>query len=106
MTTFVTGASGHLGTNLVRTLLEQKKSVRVLLYPNDNNTSMEALDVERVYGDLRDQRLLEDAVRNCKQIYHLAAFLSIRYGDEQKLFDINVLGARKLFQAALLSWVT
>ncbi len=105
MTTFVTGATGHLGITLVRTLLDRKEPVRVLLRPNSNNTFVEALDVEPAYGDLTDRQFLESALRGCSRIYHLAAFVSIRYGDEQKLFDINVLGARKLFQAALKSGV-
>lgn len=54
MTILVTGAAGHLGANLVRRLLEEEPSVRVLLREGSNNTAVEGLDVEKVYGDLRN----------------------------------------------------
>jgi len=105
MTTLVTGAAGHVGTNLVRALVEKKESVRVLLRRSGNNNSMESLDVERVYGDLRDRKSLEEVVRGCQYIYHLGALISIRYGDERNLFETNVLGTRKLLQCALKAGV-
>ena len=49
----VTGASGHLGGNLVRALLEQGKRVRVLIY--QDRRAIEGLEVETVRGDILDQ---------------------------------------------------
>ncbi|MBW4634021.1 MAG: hypothetical protein KME30_19580 [Iphinoe sp. HA4291-MV1] len=52
------GGSGHLGANLVRHLLADSHSIRVLLREGSNNTALDGLDIERVYGDLRDFLLL------------------------------------------------
>ncbi len=95
----VTGATGHLGSNLVRALLDRGANVRLLLRKSSSNHEVEGLDVEHVFGDLADAKSLHDAVKGCDQVYHLAAFVSIRSGDRPQLFDINVLGTRRLMQA-------
>lgn len=95
----VTGATGHLGANLVRELLKRGEDVRVLLRKSSSNHEVEGLAVERVFGDLADAQSLFDAVQGCERVYHLAAFVSIRSGDRPHLFDINVLGTRRLMQA-------
>jgi len=41
MTTLVTGASGHLGANLVRALLERGEKVRVLIRKESNNSAID-----------------------------------------------------------------
>ena len=99
MTTLVTGASGHLGANLVRALLDRSEKVRVLIRKGSNNAAIDGLDVEHAYGDLRDKQSLIDAVKGCDYVYHLAAFVSIRDGDRKELYDVNVLGTRDLMQA-------
>jgi nucleoside-diphosphate-sugar epimerase len=96
----VTGANGHLGANLLRRLLADGEPVRLLLRPGSDNSSVEGLNVERVYGDLRDPGSLEPAVNAVTQIYHCAAQISTVSGGEQELFANNVLGTRNLLQAA------
>lgn len=100
MTTLVTGGTGHIGNNLVRALLAGGEKVRVLLRRTSPTRALEGLDVDRFYGDLRDERSLEKAVEGCDRMYHLAAMISIREADRQQMFDINVLGARRLMRAA------
>ena len=100
MTTLVTGGSGHVGANLVRTLLQRGERVRVLLRHGSNNAALEGLQVEHAYGDLRDRRSLQAAIDGCDCIYHLAALISIRNADHQAIFDTNVLGTRKLLETA------
>ena len=48
----LTGANGHLGANLLRRLLADGAAVRVLLRPDSDNSSVDGLGVERVFGDL------------------------------------------------------
>ncbi len=99
MTTLVTGATGHLGANLVRQLLIRDEKVRVLLRKKSRNLEVVGLDVETAYGDISDLESIKKAVFGCERVYHLAAFVSIRSGDRDKLYDINVLGTRRVMQA-------
>ncbi len=104
MTILVTGASGHLGANLVRRLLGDGHSVRVLLREGSNNAAVNGLDVERVYGDLRDLTGIKAAVRGCDRVYHCAAKVSTLDGNpllKREIYDCNVLGTIHILQAAL-----
>src|SRR5690349_12624697 len=102
----ITGASGHLGANLVRRLLGDGHEIRVLLRTRGNNTALDGLDVERVYGDLRDPSSLATAVRGCERIHHCAALLSTTAGNEREIFDCNVIGTRNLLRAAMEAGVS
>ncbi|MCI0486760.1 MAG: NAD-dependent epimerase/dehydratase family protein [Blastocatellia bacterium] len=77
----VTGASGHLGANLVRRLLDEGYPVRVLLREGSDRGAVEGLAVERVFGDLRDFPATRAAVAGCGRIYHCAAKLSTIEGE-------------------------
>jgi nucleoside-diphosphate-sugar epimerase len=100
---FLTGASGHVGANLVRKLLDDGARVRVFLRPKENNAALEGLDVERVYGDLRDINATREAVAGCHGVFHTAAHVSTIEGDDdhrRDVFESNVIGTRNVLQAA------
>ncbi len=100
---FVTGAAGHVGANLVRRLLDDGVRVRVLLRRGENNESVEGLDVERVYGDIRDLNATREALAGCHGVYHTAAMVSTIDGDDdhrRDVFESNVIGTRNVLQAA------
>lgn len=99
----VTGASGHLGANLIRRLLADGEEVRVLLVEGHNNEGVRGLDLETVHGDLRDPTSTRAAVRGCRRVYHCAARVSTIYGTarhKREIFEINVRGTRNLLRAA------
>lgn len=99
MAILVTGAAGHLGGNLVRALLEQGRSVRVLIHRD--RRAIQDLDVEIVQGDVRDLDGLRQAFRGCKVVYHLAAAISLGMKDWPRLDEVNVRGTRNVVQACL-----
>jgi len=100
MTTFVTGGTGHVGANLVRALLARGEGVRALVRPGSDQRPFDGLDLERVEGDLRDVPTLERAMAGCDRAYHVAAFVSLRKGDADEIFNSNVLGTRYVLSAA------
>ena len=92
----VTGASGHIGANLVRELLGRGYEVVVLI--RKTSDALEGLDVVRVYGDLIDRQSLCNAFNGVEQVYHLAAFISIKSGDNDQLELVNIEGTRNVLE--------
>ncbi len=99
MTVAVTGASGHVGANLVRALLEEGRDVRVLVH-NDTK-ALEGLDVEKVEGDLHDEAALRRLVKDTEAVYHTAAKISLLNNNYAPLRRINVDGTRNVMQACM-----
>jgi nucleoside-diphosphate-sugar epimerase len=104
--TLVTGATGHLGANLVRRLLLDGHRVRVLLRPQHDARAVDGLDLERAYGDIRDPASLNMALQGCARVFHCAAMISITAGSEQEIYETNVLGTRNVLAAAAHAGVT
>ncbi len=98
MTAVVTGASGHLGANLVRALLARGRRVRCLL--RRDTRAVEGLAVERAAGDVRDPASLERAFAGASTVFHLAAVVSISGGRGGLVEETNVAGARNVARAA------
>lgn len=97
---FVTGATGHIGANLVRALLASGTRVRAFVLPDTDLAAVEGLDVEVVRGDVRDRDAVTRAMAGCGAVYHLAACISMRRLDRRKLFDVNVVGTANVMHAA------
>jgi len=97
----VTGASGRLGSNLAKQLLDRGEKVRALVVPNDPaEKSLAGLDVETVYGDLRDEKLVDQAVDGCDAVAHCAAVMGVPEGmSPHTFYDINCRGSFNVFQA-------
>ena len=93
----VTGASGHIGANLVRELIH--RGYRVVTLIRQTSSALEGLDVVKVDGDILDIQSLRKAFRDVEQVYHLAAYISIQGGDNEKLELINVEGTRNVMAA-------
>ena len=101
MKVLVTGGAGHLGANLLRRLLAAGNcEIRALARRADHNEGLEGIDVEVVWGDLRDLESLRAAVKGVDRIYHAAAQISTVDGNEDELFENNVIGTQNLLLAA------
>jgi len=98
--TLVTGASGFVGNNLVRHLLQLGRSVRALA--NGNNESLDGLDIERVDGDIREPAAMKRAMRKIDVVYHVAAAISIDNDERRRQLEtVNVAGTANVVEACL-----
>ena len=109
----ITGATGLLGSYVLKQLLDSNEPVRALVHRKKSmhklhrmfeatGTSLESLKkVEWVEGDLLDYFSLLDAMKGVEKVYHCAGFVSFSPFDKDKLEKINVQGTANVVNAAL-----
>ena len=97
MTVVVTGASGHIGLNLVRALVAEKRSVRAMVH--HNHQVLDGLGVEIVTGDVTDMASLTRALEGADVVYHLAGVISLLRIEWPLVEKINMQGTRNVIEA-------
>lgn len=97
MKTVVTGASGHVGVNLVRALVSRGREVRVLSHAC--NVGLEDLPVELCQGDVCAVNSLIEAFSGADVVFHLAAHVSILMSDWSRCSAINMGGTANVVEA-------
>ena len=100
MTTLVTGATGLLGNNIVRLLLERGVPVRALVRETADPRPLDGLDVDAVEGDLLDPVSLQQACQGVSEVVHAASFVAIGRTAAAAAQRINVDGTKALAAAA------
>jgi dihydroflavonol-4-reductase len=103
MKTLVTGATGHIGVNLVLALLSRGREVRILVH--SKSWPLETSGLDMVSGDICDSDSLKPAFQGIDSVYHLAAHISIAGDQWSSLEKTNVIGTRNIVQACLNSGV-
>jgi dihydroflavonol-4-reductase len=103
MTIAITGASGHVGGNLVRELLRRGERVRIMVHRD--TAAVDGLAADTVRGDLLNVRSLVDLVQGADMVFHLAASISIDGGQDGRVRTINVEGTRNVVEACVKSKV-
>ncbi len=101
MKALVTGATGFLGAHIVRELLADGVSVRVLARRGGDRGNLAGLDVEISEGDLLDKKSLAVAVKGCDTLFHAAADYRLWAKEPGVMYAANVDGTRNILQAAL-----
>ena len=100
MKTLLTGATGFLGSAVLRQLVEDGQNVRVLARPNGDRRNIEKVACEVIEGDLNDIPSLQMAVAGCDALFHVAADYRIWTPNPSELYRTNDLGTVELFRAA------
>ncbi len=100
VTALVTGATGFVGSAVVRALLAGGETVRVLVRPGSDRRNLDGLAVEPVEGDLTDPHSLDRAVAGCSALFHVAADYRLWVPKPAEIHRANVEGTRDLMLAA------
>ena len=105
---FITGASGLLGSYLIKDLLKQENLQLISLYRSQKSsllTEEEIARVQWIQGDLLDVDLLMEAMQGCSQVYHCAGLVSFNPSRAEDLMKINVEGTANMVNVALATGI-
>ena len=96
----VTGGTGLVGNNVIRTLLGQGRKVRALVREHCDPRPLADLDVELTQGDLTQADRMQRACQDVGAVVHAAGYLHIGWTGLEKARAINVEGTRHVAEAA------
>ena len=98
----ITGAAGHLGSTIVRKLVQEGKAVRALIFPGDRSAEVLPEEVERVSGDVREKQSLGTFFNNPtgrpQILIHCAGIVTIASAYNQSVYDVNVIGTQNILE--------
>lgn len=101
MKVLVTGASGFVGSHVAQKLVEAGHEVRVLRRAISPTRLLEGLPLETEIGDVTDPASLDQAVRGCEAVFHVAGLVAFWRGNNEALYKVNVEGTRNIVSACL-----
>jgi len=101
MKKLVTGATGFVGSAIARELLKDGEEVKVFVRKTSDTRNIDKLDVEKVFGDIRDSESMMEALKNCDTLFFTAAYFAHWAPDPKLLYEVNVGGTKATLKAAL-----
>lgn len=94
----ITGATGFIGTNLVKSLADDGRQITVLVRNNRKINLFKGLNIEIKQGDLLDKESLKSFIRGNECLIHLASVISSR--NQEDYSRVNVEGMKNIVEAS------
>ncbi|KPJ64250.1 hypothetical protein AMJ44_13100 [candidate division WOR-1 bacterium DG_54_3] len=106
MKTFITGATGFIGTHLVKRLAQTEHELRCLVRKTSDVHTLKELGVALITGDVTDKDSLLEGMKGCDWVVNLANIYTFWEPDKQIYTDVNVGGTRNVMECALETGVS
>jgi len=100
MSVMITGATGFIGSRLALALAGRGEDVHVLSRPGSLSKVPVHERIKIFVGDIESSSSLDEAIRGCSGVYHMAACTGVWYRDVGRHSRINVEGTRRVLYAA------
>jgi dihydroflavonol-4-reductase len=100
MKIFITGATGFIGTHLIRRLAQTDHEMLCLVRETSNVQELEKLGVSTVRGDVSNKDSLLAGMKGCDWVIHLANIYSFWEPDKRVFSEVNIKGNRNVMESA------
>ncbi|MBK8403264.1 MAG: NAD-dependent epimerase/dehydratase family protein [Saprospiraceae bacterium] len=97
----VTGATGHIGNNLVRLLCTQGHQVRAAFRTTEKSFVLEGLPVEQIVGDILVPDFCNRICKDTEVVVHTAALISIDGDPHGLVHKTNTIGVANIVNSCL-----
>ncbi len=97
----VMGASGFLGSHVVKSLADEGRQIRVFTRATSDISAIEHLEFEHAIGDVCDADSLREAMQGCSAIYYCVVDTRAWLKDPAPLRVTNVEGLRNVLDVAM-----
>lgn len=101
MKIFITGATGFIGTHLVRRLSQTEHKLCCLVRDTSRANELKELKVELAYGDVTNKDSLLQGMKGCNWVANLANIYSFWEPDNKLYKSVNVDGTGNVMECAL-----
>ena len=101
MKVLITGASGFLGSNIVRELLVQGHTVHAMVEKGRPFPTLEGLPITILEGNILDAVFLNEAIQECDYVIHTAASTAMFPYRSEKQREINITGTKNVLDACV-----
>jgi dihydroflavonol-4-reductase len=98
--TLVTGGTGFLGSHVARALADRGDELRLLVRRTSKLEALSGIEFEPASGDVVDRESVRQAMEGVQRVFHVAGVTSMRPGDRERVFEVNVAGTRNVLEQA------
>jgi farnesol dehydrogenase len=105
MKIFITGATGFIGTHLTEKLLREGHEVTIMIRKISAAEEFRGKNLNILNGDIFSSEKLQDGMKGCDWVFHLAAYAKPYSRDKDLPYKTNVEGTTNVLEAAGMAGV-
>ncbi len=101
MKLFITGATGFIGTHLIKRLAQTEHKLNCLVRKESKTDLLQGSGASIIIGDVTDKKSILEGMRGCDAVINLANLYSFWEPDKQIYTEVNIKGTRNAMECAL-----
>ena len=105
MKIFITGGTGFIGRHTVGLLIKRNYKLTLLVRKSSNTSFLKDQSVSLITGSITNKQSLLDGMKDCDTVINLAGHYSFWEPDKKIYSQINIEGAKNVFECALESGI-
>jgi nucleoside-diphosphate-sugar epimerase len=101
MKIMITGATGFIGNKLLKRLIKTGYDINVLCRPSSDISGLDGTGAKIYFGDICNRKNIEECMKDCQQVYHLAALAKNWTRRSSDYYKYNTTAVKNIMDSAL-----